>query len=124
MFTVKTKIKESAIHGIGVFADEFVPQGYVIWRYQQNFDTTINDEQFVELPKIAQEYLLHYGHYSKDEGGYVLCGDSGRFTNHSKTPNIQMLNVTETIAIKDIEIGEEITEDYYFFDESVNLKFS
>lgn len=122
MFTVKTKIEKSEIHGIGVFADEFIPNGTVIWKYQENFDITLSNEQFEQLPKSAQEFFVHYGHYSKAEGGYVLCGDNARFTNHSKSPAMQMLTVTDSVAVRDINIGEEITEDYEYFDEKYKLK--
>ena len=36
--TVKTIIKESDIHGIGLFADEFIPKGTKIWEFTPNFD--------------------------------------------------------------------------------------
>lgn len=122
MFTVKTKLDKSNIHGIGVFAEEFVSKGTVIYKYLEGFDIIYSDEQYIKLPEHIRDYILHYGYYSKDEGGYVLCGDDGRFVNHSTDPNIQMYNRTDTIAIKDINIGDEITEDYYFFDEKANLK--
>ncbi len=42
MLLVKTKIGQSNISGIGVFADEFIPKGTVIWRYQEGFDQMID----------------------------------------------------------------------------------
>lgn len=123
MFTTKTRLEKSAIHGIGVFADEFVAKGTIIRKYQDNFDITLSDKQFEQLPKIAQEYVLFYWYYNKNEGGHILCGDNARFTNHSKEPNMAVLNLTDSIAIKDIQVGDEITEDYFNFDEKSNLKF-
>lgn len=122
MFTIKTKLGNSEIHGIGVFADEFISKGTLIWKYQKYFDTTISDEEFERLPKLTQDFLLFYGYYNKEEGGYVLCGDNARFTNHSKKPMMQMVNITDSISIQDINMGDEITEDYEFFDEKCNLK--
>ena len=122
MFTVKTKLGNSEIHGIGVFADEFISKGTILWKYQKNFDITITDEEYLKLPKLAQDFFIYYGYYSKAEGGYVLCGDNARFTNHSKAPMMQMLNVTDSIAMRDINIGDEITEDYEYFDEKHDLK--
>lgn len=123
MLTIKTKIKESKINGFGIFADEFVKAGTLVWKYQDNFDVTISDEEFLSIPKIAQDYLIHYGYYNKNEGGYILCGDNAKFTNHSDTPNTKMLDdSSDAIAIKDIQIGDEITEDYYHFDNLANKK--
>lgn len=123
MFTIKTRLDKSAIHGIGVFAEEFVPKGVIVHEYLKDFDIIYSDEQYEKLPEQIREYVLHYGYYSEGEGGYVLCGDNGRFVNHSKEPNIQMFDKINTIATKDIQVGDEITEDYFYFDEKANLKF-
>lgn len=122
MFTVKTRLEISKINGIGVFADEFIAKGTIVWKYQENFDITLDKKEFNNLPKIAQDYIIHYNYYNENEGGYILCGDNAKFTNHSITPNIEKLNNLETIDIKDIKIGYEITENYFVFDELANLK--
>jgi hypothetical protein len=33
MLLVKTVSKPSALHGTGLFADEFIPEGTVLWRF-------------------------------------------------------------------------------------------
>ena len=35
---VKTKIGPSGIAGISLFADQIIPKGTVVWRYQECFD--------------------------------------------------------------------------------------
>ena len=121
MLVIKTYVSQSPINGTGVFADEFVREGDVVWVFQSGFDTTYSDEQFKHLPTIAQEYVTHYGYYSKAEGGYILCADNARFTNHSLHPTI-VSDSTRAIATRDIQRGEEITENYYNFDEQAELK--
>ena len=42
--------------------------------------------------------------------------DNARYTNHSYIPNT-MAKGKKTLAARDIEAGEEITENYYTFDD-------
>ena len=124
MLIPKTKLKKSEIHGFGIFADEFIAKGTIIWDYKEGFDLTINDENFSMLPENTQEFLLYYGFYNKKDGGYILCSDNARFTNHSRNPNCIMPEGEIYItASRDIEIGEEITENYYSYDEKTEQKF-
>lgn len=51
-----------------------------------------------------------------DEGFYILCGDHGDFFNHSDNPNVYS-RTTETYAARDIECGEELTDNYNTYDE-------
>ncbi len=122
MFTVKTFLEKSPINGVGCIAGEFIPKGTIIWKFQENFDVRIDDLQFKELPKIAQEFVLHFAYYSKKEGGYIVCLDNAKYTNHSLDPNMKTIDKETCIAVKDINDGEEITEDYFGFDENASMK--
>jgi SET domain-containing protein len=122
MFTVKTNLEKSPINGLGCMAAENIPKGTIIWKFQENFDVILDDKQFNELPKIAQDFIFHFGYYNKKEGGYILCMDNAKYTNHSFDPNMKMIDNIQSIAIKDIKEGEEITEDYFGFDELATMK--
>lgn len=86
------------------------------------FDVIIDDAKFQRLPKNAQEWIIHYGYYNKDEGGYVLCMDDAKYTNHSSDPNMRAVDKSFSTTTRDIQIGEEITDDYYNFDELAKVK--
>lgn len=124
MFTFKTHIAQSTIHGMGCFASEFIPKGAIIWKFEENFDVKISESQLDEFPQIAKEFILFYGYLSTEEGGYILCTDNAKYTNHSDNPNMKMIDVINSIATRDIQVGEEITEDYYVFDEKAKEKLS
>lgn len=48
-----------------------------------------------------------------------MCGDDGRFFNHSDKFNCFEGNDTKPIvAVRDIKKGEELTVDYYQFDDN------
>ena len=38
MLTVLASAKPSPIHGVGLFADEFIPKGTIMWRFDPTFD--------------------------------------------------------------------------------------
>jgi len=118
MLYVKTVIGKSTIHGIGLFADQFIPKGTVTWKYHPLFDTAFSEEDLIDMPSIAKKHFLHYSYFDKDLAKYVLCHDSQRFINHSiKRMNIHS-TVQEDIAARDIQKGEELFCDYNKFDDS------
>lgn len=122
MLLVKTKIKESDIHGIGLFADQFIPEGTKIWKFTKGFDQRFTKEQVLNFPDLAQIFLYKYSSLSRKSGLYLLCADYGNFFNHSDTSNA--LTVDEegeeepvVVAIRDIQPDEEITDNYSSFEE-------
>jgi SET domain-containing protein len=117
MFLVRTKLMMSDIHGLGVFAAEFIPKGTRVWEYREGFDHRVSAEFVGELPEPAQSTLRHYS--ALWGGGYVISADDARFLNHSDTPNLQTFAAPDVdVALRDIQAGEELLEDYREFDES------
>jgi len=111
MLKVKTKLGISAIAGIGLFADEFIPAGTIIWEYTAGMDKTFPDI-YHEDP-LERAFLEVYCY--RYDGMYILCIDNGRFINHSDDPNTDDKNGRVTMARRDIQPGEEITSDYRDF---------
>lgn len=117
MLRVKTKLKNSDIHGIGLFAEEFIPKGTITWAYDPEFDTAFTEEQIRRMPTVAQEIFWHYAYLDKEIDKYILCADDQRFINHSNTEfNINSTTKFDT-ANKDIQIGEELICNYTNFEE-------
>ena len=116
MLTVKTKVKYSSIAGLGLFADQKIKKGAVIWQFQKGFDVIFTEKQIKKLPVVANEFILNFIYLNEKEGGYILCMDNARYTNHSYIPNT-MAKGKKTLAARDIEAGEVITENYYTFDD-------
>jgi SET domain-containing protein len=114
MLLVKTRLGESSIHGIGVLANEFIPKGTLVWKWHEGVDQNISTQLVDALPDIAKEYIKRYSWFSG--GWYCLCSDNDRFLNHSDNPNCGLLGDWGDVALKDIQIGEELTVDYRKFD--------
>ena len=124
MLLVKTYLGLSNIHRIGIFAGENIRKGTVIWRYEDGYDLKIPLVKFNTLPQPAKAQILHYGYLH--EGFYVLCSDDSRYFNHSANPNTEEQESPEgegiTVALVDIEKGDELTCNYRDFDEDKDRK--
>ena len=87
MILVKTKIRQSKINVIGLFADQFIKKGTIIWKFQPGFDLRIDKDELNKLSKSAKEQFLKYAYLNPDSHKYILCFDDARFFNHSDEPN-------------------------------------
>lgn len=122
MLLVKTKIKKSNIEGLGLFADQFIPQGTVTWRFDPQFDIYFEPADVEKMSELQKDLVIHFAYLSKKSGKYVYSLDNTRFTNHSSSPNIDNTQVLEGdievcgISNRDIQIGEEMTIDYRLVD--------
>jgi SET domain-containing protein len=97
-------IKDSKIHGKGVFADRDFQKGEIVLRWHPK---ELSKKELIDLPKENKKYII-----TKDKIKYLMQSPE-RYVNHSCEPN----TTADTdsfcdIAIKDIKKGEEITSDY------------
>ncbi len=91
MFTVK----ESRIHGKGLFAEINIKEGTVI--------------AFLEGKRTEQDgpHVL----WIDDEIGFEVVNEC-RYVNHSPDPNAAYYDDLTLVALRDIQPGEEITHHY------------
>ena len=120
MLLVKTYLAKSAIHGIGVFAGQFIRKGTKIWRFVEGFDRAYTPSQYARLPKQARAYIKHFGY--RADGEILLTADHDHHMNHAFNPNTYMKN-GYVIASRNIRKGEEITNDYREFDPVLSASF-
>ena len=116
MLLVHARVGVSAIHGLGLIANEFIPMGSKIWEFMPGFDLEILESTVEMLPPPAQQQISHYAEYFAEQRLFMLSGDDDRFMNHSDTPNTRQQNDgashSVVYAARDISAGEEITCDY------------
>lgn len=116
MLLIKTFIGPSSIHGTGLFAGEFITQGTVIWRFNPLIDHLLDKAEVEALPEIAKKHIQRYCGLLEN-GQYLQTGDNDRYINHSEEPNtVSSQFIGDLIAARNIQSGEEITEDYQVFD--------
>lgn len=118
MMLVRTYVAASPIEGLGVYADELIPSGTLIWQLNSKFVMTFSAADIEKLPPHTKEFVHRYGfpHLTLGGGHVVLELDNGRFMNHSKKPNTDFTAFERGYAIRDIHPGEELTCNYHEFD--------
>lgn len=117
MLKIRATVKDSTIPGagLGLFALEKIRQGQLIAEFDPKVDIQFNEEMLGIMPRNLQKYLMKYSY--KSNGFYYLLSDYSRFMNHSLDPNCgQSESKTQDIALRDIEVGEEILCNYMEFD--------
>lgn len=131
MYLYKITTKDSPIDGIGVFADESIPKDSIVWKYDDSHDKSMTNEEFLKLDSDTQFELEKVGYISATSGLWIYPpkDDPARYTNHHPTQNNLTAQVDLTvspepffIANRNIEIGEELTNNYLEFDGFVSKK--
>ncbi|SRR5712691_6804873 len=111
MLLVRASAGSSKIHGTGLIARQFIPAGTIVWKFEPGFDVEMTEEQVKRLSPTAQEQVLYYAYFHQATKTFVLSSDDDRLTNHSDDPNTRCRG-DYTYAVRDIQEGEEITNDY------------
>lgn len=120
MLTVKAKIGSSKIAGIGLFADQFISKGTVVWKFMPGFDLLLSKEGIGRLSEPARKQFYNYAYSDDNYGKWCLNSDDARFFNHSDDPNCDEHVKDLTIALRDIQPGEELTVNYKTFYGDIN----
>jgi SET domain-containing protein len=117
------EVKKSKIHGLGLFAKRFIPKNTIWWHARPEDVLIISKAQFLTLEKsikspILEDYfkgLLTYSYYERELDALIFCLDDSRFVNHSFEDNSgasEDENGFCSVSLRDIQPGEEITENY------------
>ena len=96
--------------GYGVVAREFIPKGTITWALDK-LDREFTPTEIQSLDSIYQDILDFYA-FRNNNGNFVLCWDNGRYVNHSFNSNCLSTAYDFEIAIRDIQPGEQLTDDY------------
>jgi len=96
--------------GYGVVATKFIPAGTITWVLDK-LDQEFNLTEFQSLEPIYQNILDTYT-FRNNQGNFILCWDNGRYVNHSFKSNCLTTAYDFEIAIRDIQVGEQLTDDY------------
>ena len=103
------ELRDSTIHGTGVFTTERIPKHSVISRV--NVVREVTNEHPLDP---ARGELLHHCHWYPD-GTMVLVGKPYCYLNHSCQPNTYFYTVNRVsylMAMRDIREDEELTLEY------------
>jgi len=96
--------------GYGVVATQLIPKGTITW-VQDKLDREFSPTQMRSMDAVYQKILETYT-FRNNKGNYVLCWDNERFINHSFKSNCLSTAYDFELAIRDIQVGEQVTNDY------------
>ncbi len=96
--------------GSGVIATRRIPRGTITW-VMDELDQAFTGVDMDALPQ-AYEELFDRWTFHDGRGRRVLCWDLGRYMNHSCEPNCGGSEFWFEVALRDIEVGEQLTNDY------------
>ncbi|MEZ4810396.1 MAG: SET domain-containing protein [Allomuricauda sp.] len=96
--------------GYGVVATKFIPAGTITWVLDK-LDREFTPLELEQMDPTYQNILDTYT-FRNNMGNYILCWDNGRYVNHSFNSNCLTTAYDFEIAIRDIQSGEQLTDDY------------
>ncbi len=118
---VGVEFKQSPVHGMGIFARQGIKRGTRIWEV----DASMRFDDAEALKRLSPEriaYALHGGYLHRPADRLVWYEDGMQYMNHAPGARANVgltywpeLGLDHTIALRDIEAGEELFEDYGFW---------
>jgi hypothetical protein len=108
--TVRVEVRQSSVHGRGVYAAQFIPKGTRIIEYtgeRTSWEAAPNDED--------DPHTFNFGLDNGEVINPEIGGNDARWINHSCDPNCETAEEDDRIFIdsmRDIQAGEELFYDY------------
>lgn len=96
--------------GFGVVATALIPKGTITW-VQDELDIVFPPDKPEDLKPLTRELFEKFS-FRNNKGEYILCWDIAKYMNHSFRSNCLSTAYNFEVAIRDIQKGEELTDDY------------
>ncbi len=103
----------SAHIGHGVFATRRIPRGTITY-VKDELEIELTPRQFERLDEAHRQIVDKYS-YIDPRGRRVVSWDHAKYVNHRCECNTMSTGYGFEIALRDIEAGEEITDEYGLF---------
>ncbi len=108
--------------GYGLIATHPIPKGTITFA-QDGLDIVIPSEKLESVDQNLREYVEKYS-YEDFLGNRVVSWDLGKYMNHDDEANTLSTGYGFEIAIRDIAVGEEVTDDYRIFSTHHDTSFA
>lgn len=124
MIYIKYRLDKSDHHGIGLFADQDIKKGELVYTASPLLDVNITQEQFDSLDEKEKKEVQWWGFFDEPSQMWHVDFDVSKFINHSYNANLtQDLNHDEAYLITTCDVvgGEELTQNYLEFESREDL---
>jgi len=125
MIHIKYKLDKSDKHGIGLFADEDLKKGQLVYTASPLLDVNITQAQFDSLTDREKDEIHWWGFFDEPSQRWHVDFDVSKFINHSKEGTVtQDASHKEVylVTTRDVNKGEEMTQNYLEFESEEDLK--
>lgn len=113
MIHIKYKILPSKVHGVGLFADQDILSGQLIYTPNPLLDVNLTQAEFATLSDSEKNEVEYYGYLHPKTNKLHVAFEQIRILNHSDTnPNVTQDEDMVMVAKRDIKSGEELFQDY------------
>lgn len=99
--------------GYGVFATEKIPEGTIVY-VKDSLELVVSPTDYLVHNKEMQDVIEKYS-YIDEQGNRIISWDFAKYVNHCCNCNTISTGYGFEIAIRDIEAGEQITDEYGIF---------
>lgn len=96
--------------GYGVFATQFIPKGTIVY-VKDDLEIIISPNDLINKDEKYKKVIDTYS-YRDDQGNYILSWDIAKYVNHCCEGNTISTGYGFEIATRDIQAGEQITDEY------------
>ena len=127
MIHVDYKLEKSEKHGVGLFADQDIKKGQLIYTASPLLDLNITQEQFDALHEREKKEILWWGFFDEPGQRWHVDFDVSKFINHAPADEATVTqdeNHEEAylVATQDIQKGQELTQNYLEFETQEDLE--
>ena len=116
MFLIDTYLDKSSIQGVGVFSKENIKKGEKIKEERPEFEMEFDKNKLPQMPLALAKLIDTHAYERRLNSNILVLGlDNEKYLNHSDDPSVN----DDGVALKNINIGDEITIDYRDFDDNI-----
>jgi hypothetical protein len=114
MMRVRTRIGPSDIQGLGLFALQPITKGQTVWELDEDLDRVLTYAEYRRHPPLVRRWMNRFVYQSRTSRVIIFYSDDARFINHQPVAVATVRSIPDRlkVAIRDIAVGEELTEDY------------
>ncbi len=125
MIHIKYKLDRSGKHGIGLFANEDLKEGQLVYTASPLLDANLTHEQFDSLTDREKEEFQWWGFFDESSQRWHVDFDVSKFINHSREGVVTQdedHNEAYLVTTRDVKKGEELTQNYLEFESEEDLR--
>jgi uncharacterized protein len=112
---IEAELRNSEIHGIGLFCREAILKGAKVWAFNPLFDLVVNEAEIMALPQPVINFMKMYSYRSRETKELIVNVDLSKHMNHSEKPTLVSDDESNYYAAENLPAGTELTCDYRVF---------